>query len=496
MNTLLDLNSVADYRRFLKIKSLPQRTFVGRMASYPDEYASLVTGKPVRAGKLAAYQPSDYLFDYQRDISATAIRKRKYAVFAECGYGKTAVDFEFVRHVLGVLPKSKRVLLVCPNMVTHQMAEEAERFYGSQLECEIVKAADLPTWAGRRTGCRFGITNYEAITDRVTQGNIGGMVLSESSMLKSHYGKWATRLIEIGKGLDWKLCETGTPAPNDRIEYANHAVFLDQFPTVNAFLAKYFVNKGMTGEHWELKAHALHAFYRDLSHWCIFLSNPATYGWKDNAGGMPPINVHYHNVELTEEQTTLAQNAGGSLFVGASGGFVSRQRMAQISKGNTKEGRIETLKPAYIKELVGSFGDESTIVWCRFNDEQDRLAKMMPDAASLSGDTPEDERRAMIKRFQAGQVKTLVTKSKCAGFGLNLQICTRMVFSTLQDSFEEYWQAVKRANRYGSTHPLNVHIPFTEIEWPMIQSVFTKATRVQSDTNEQERIFKECRYEV
>lgn len=494
MQTLLDMRNVDDYRKFLVIKSLPQRRFVGRMAYYPDEYASIVEGRKARASKSRDFVPPDFLFDYQKDIAAMAIRKRKYAVFAEPGYGKTLIDYCFARHVLAVTPKRKKVLIVCPLMVVHQMVDEWNKFFPGECPLDIVRAANLPAWT-RGDGGRFGITNFESITDKVEQGNLAGLIISESSMLKSHYGKWATRLIEIGKGLEWKLCETGTPAPNDRIEYANHAVFLDQSPTVNAYLAKYFVNKGMTGEHWELKPHAEKWFYKDMSHWCIFLSNPATYGWKDNVNTLPTIHTHMHQIELTESQQAAAMREGGSLFAGASGGFVSRQRMAQIAKGQTKQGRIDTLKPEFIKGMVDSWPTESTIIWCKYNPEQEHLASIMPQAASISGDTPEEDRIRLIKAYQASEVKTLITKPKVAGFGLNLQVTSRMIFSTLQDSYEEYWQAVKRGNRVGSKHDLHVHIPFTEIEWPMIQNVMDKAGRINDDTRKQELTFKESRYE-
>jgi hypothetical protein len=308
--------------------------------------------------------------------------------------------------------------------------------------------------------------------------------------LKSHYGKWGTRLIQLGKGLEWKLCLTGTPAPNDRIEYANHAVFLDHFPTVNAFLARFFVNRGQTDNRWELKPHALKPFYRALSHWCIFLSNPAVYGWKDNVGTLPPVHVHIHDVDLSEEQREASTAGTGALFAMA-GGITSRSKLAQIAKGRHNGKDIETAKPGFIRELVESWPDESTIIWCKYNAEQESIAAQFPDAANISGDTPEEERVELISEFQSGKRKVLISKPKILGFGLNLQVCTRMVFSTLQDSYEEYHQAVKRANRYGSTVPLNVHLPLTDIERPMVDTVLRKAKMVDQDTAEQEKIFKE-----
>jgi len=479
-----DLKSIDSYRTFIRAKSLPVCQFRGRQAYIPNEYACQLGLKQPKA-KDEEYTPKEFLFDYQRDIARIAIRKRKYSIFADCGLGKTLIFLEYIRHVSDQLRKGKAILMVCPLMVVRQTLAEAKRWYGDELQIEQVSAKDLPAWT--RKGGRIGITNFEAITEHVEQCRIGALIIDESSMLKSHYGAWGTRLIELGRGLEWKLAGTGTPAPNDRIEYANHAVLMDQFPTVNSFLAKYFVNRGETSNRWELKPHALKPFYKSLSHWCIFLTNPAVYGWKDNCGTLPPIHVHIEDVKLTDDQRGQAQVASGELF-GSLGGIGSRAKIARIAKGIGSE----SLKPQYIVDLANSFGNESRIIWCRYNAEQDTFAKMIPEAGNIDGATPHEERARIVESFQRGEIKTIISKPKILGLGLNLQICTRQIFSTLQDSYEEYYQAVKRSNRYGSKLPLNVHIPVTDLERPMIETVLRKAAMVQQDTETQEKLFREA----
>lgn len=483
MRIQLDLNTIDGYRTFLKVKSLPVYRFVGREAVFPDEYAGRVCGINPQHIDSAAYTPTHGLFDYQRDIAAIAIRKRKYAVFMEPGMGKTLIDFEFAHHATEAT--GKRTLIVAPLMVVRQMIEEHIRFYPSLVAPEHIRAAGLQEWLNR-SGPGFGLTNYEAIRDGLTQGNLGCLILSESSMLKSHYGKWGQRLIDLGRGIDWKLCETGTPAPNDRIEYANHSVFLDHYPTINSFLARFFINRGETQNRWELKTHALRPFYKALSHWCIFMSNPATYGWKDNTEPLPPIRVHMPEIALTDGQRHDAMNATGNLF-GVPGGIGERGEVARIAK------RADGNKPQFIADLVNKSKD-SCIVWCKYNPEQDELARLLPKCADVSGATPEEKRIELIHEFLAGKRKTLLSKPKIMGFGLNLQIANRMVFSTLQDSYEDYFQCVKRANRYGSTKLLDVFIPATDLERPMIDTVLRKADQIQSDTREQEQLFKEVGY--
>jgi len=266
---------------------------------------------------------------------------------------------------------------------------------------------------------------------------------------------------------------------------------LDAAPNVNAFLARYFVNRGQKVERWSIKAHALGAFYRGLSHWSIFLTNPATYGWKDHAADIPPIHVHIEHVPLAASQQEAIQETTGQLLVSQLGGIGMRSKVGQISKGRHNGEAIETHKPQYILDLVSSWPTEQTIIWCLYNAEQEKVAAMFPSdtIANITGATPLPERMRLIGEFKAGRLRTIITKPKILGFGLNLQCATRQVFSGLQDSYEQYYQAVKRSNRVGSTRPLNVHIPVTDAEYPMIETVLSKAARVQQDTEQQERIF-------
>jgi superfamily II DNA or RNA helicase len=486
----MDVKSARDYETFLAVRKLPSYGVRGRDVEFPEEYAAEITGNSV-ARKTTDFVPSEFLFDYQRDIAAMAVRKEKFCVFADCGLGKTLILLEYAKHCASILPKGQCVLIISPLMVVSQTVAEASRWYGDDLPIEVVPSSGLAGFLS--SGGRVGITNYEALKEDIPQGRLGALIVDESSMLKSAYGHYGTEIVRLGKGLRWKLALTGTPAPNDRIEYGNHAVLMDAFKTNNEFLARYFVNRGETQNRWEILPHAVKRFYRDLLHWCIFLTNPSVYGWQDNCETIPPINVHIEHVEMTDDQNRAVRDMTGSLFVGKMGGITTRQKLSRIAKGKG----CESLKPEYIRRLVESWKhDRQTIVWCLYNDEQDGLAAMMPDAGSIDGTTPIAERQRIIDDYKRGAIRTLISKPKIMGFGLNLQCCTKMVFSGLQDSYESYYQAVKRANRYGATHPLDVHIPVTEVEVPMIETVLAKAKRVAEDTAEQERLFKEMRRAV
>lgn len=477
-------DSIDDYRRFLAIRKLPSYSFRGGVASFPDEYSHLVDGVSAPSVDKRPFNPSPFLFDYQADISRLAIRKQKYAVFADCGLGKTLIMLEFAQHAANAT--GKRVLIVSPLMVVKQTVAEALRWHPG-IDIKAVRSSELQEWISGR-GTQIGVTNYEAIRDSYKH-KLGGLILDESSMLKSHYGKWGTRLIEMGRGLDWKLCSTGTPAPNDRIEYANHAVFLDRAKTTNEFLASYFINRGETNNRWELKPHALRPFYRSLSAWSMFLSDPAVYGWSDNTTNIPPINIRVEDVPLTNEQRKAAQRLTGNILTHRIGGIGDRSKLSQIALGIDKD-RTPSNKPGFIRDLIGSWEDESTIVWCRFNEEQQVMADAL-GGCNISGATKQADRERMIDSFVCRDERILTTKPTILGFGLNLQVATRQVVSGIKDSYEEFYQAVKRSNRVGSTRPLNVHICCTELEMPMVENVLAKADRVMADTKEQEELFRE-----
>lgn len=489
----LNPNSVDDYRMFIEAKKLPRCDVRGRTLIVPAEYAGRLGLKAQKPRHALKYKPEPWLFDYQRDITALAIRRQKFAVFANCGLGKTAIVLEFARHAHA--STHGKILIVSPLMVVRQTIAECQRFYGDAMHVERIEAARLQSWLDS-DGDAIGITNYDAIRDGLTPGRLSGLILDESSILKSAYGTWGTRLIDLGRGLTWKLCCTGTPAPNDRIEYANHAVFLDSVPTANAFLARFFVNRGQTDNRWELKPHALRPFYRALSDWCIFLNDPSVYGWKDNCGTIPPINVHIEHVDATPEQEAILRRLAGGLFATKTGGFTDRSKWSQLAKGwaSSDDGRIvdvATNKYDAIRRLTDSWPDESALIWCWFNREQGRLQAEFPGAASIAGETKQHDRERLLDEFIDRKRRLLISKPDVLGLGLNLQVATRQVFSSLIDSYESYFQCIKRSNRIGSTMELNVHIPLLDIERPMVDNVLRKAARVDADTKEQEEIFRE-----
>jgi superfamily II DNA or RNA helicase len=200
----LNKSSIADYRKFIAVKSLPVYRITGSQAWFPDEYATrlgIVPDAPIAVD----YQPAPFLFDYQRDITRVALAKRKFAAFWDCGLGKTLLILEYAKAVLPTFAGEKGVLIVAPPMVCDQTIDEAQKFYGDALPIERVDSGKLSEWLAT-CGGKIGITNYEAFRNELPQGQLGALILDESSSLKSMYGKYAQGCIALGKGASFDVC--------------------------------------------------------------------------------------------------------------------------------------------------------------------------------------------------------------------------------------------------------------------------------------------------
>jgi DNA modification methylase len=164
--------------------------------------------------------------------------------------------------------------------------------------------------------------------------------------------------------------------------------------------------------------------------------------------------------------------------------------MMQIAHGFLLEGgavveRYPTHKPEWISKLVcGDHGDDQVIIWVTFDEEGDELAARIPHSVHLSGKTKPAVRDEIVDRFRAGDPtapRVLILKPSMFGMGLNLQSCAVQVFSTITDSFERYYQCIRRSHRYGQTRPVKVYIPLTQLDDAICRNVMDKQSTFLDD---------------
>lgn len=406
------------YEDLLKIRTLPDYRFVGAQTVTCDaaDLATLGLAPP----NLADVAPAPHLFDYQSWVVIRAVERERFAIFADTGLGKTAMQLEWARLVTD--RHGGRTLIVAPLNVCRQTIAEAVRFYGDDLVVDdLTDRAALTAWLVDGEG--VGITNYEKFDNAVTtdQGDFGNMkyqqgdvwpvgavVLDESSMLKS-FGTRKFAVTRAFDGVRYKLACSATPAPNQRTEFAQHAVFLGQVRSTTEYLTAYFMNRD--GD-WQFKPHSFDAWIANLTSWAVFVRDPKAWGFADHLSDLPPMRESFEQVPLTVEQMAAAQmyETGDqpSLFGATPGGITSRTKMMQIAHGfELRDGEIvaryPTHKPQWIAELCNErYADEQVIVWVTFDEEGDRLADLIDDAVHLSGKTPIVQRERTVDVFRSG----------------------------------------------------------------------------------------------
>lgn len=379
-----------------------------------------------------------HLFDYQHDIVKWALKKGKSAVFAGTGLGKTRIQLAWADLVGG------RVLIFAPLAVACQTVQEGKEI---GIEVNLCKEnADV------KDG--INITNYDRM-ERFDLSRFDGIVLDESSILKSQTGKTRNWLIENCSDIPYKLCCTATPAPNDYMELGNHSEFLGCM-TEMEMLAMFFIHDGGDTAKWRLKKHAVKVFWEWVASWAVMMVNPADLGYDGSQFILPKLNITQQEVKT--EVTT------GSLFAVEAKTLQERQ---QARRDSLKE------RVAACAEIVNN-SDEQFLVWCNLNVESELIAKSIPDSVEVCGsDTPEYKTESMIG-FSEKRIRVLVSKPSICGFGMNWQQCHNMIFVGLSDSFEQYYQAVRRCWRFGQKSEVNVYVITADTEGAVVANIQRK----------------------
>jgi hypothetical protein len=406
-------------------------------------YEQFVKSK-VRNPEVYGIAPSDVhpmLFDFQEAIVKWAIRRGRAAIFADCGLGKTLCQLEWARQ------SGDRVLILAPLAVSDQTIVE-----GKRIGLDIRKVDRPDTESG------IQITNYEKLSHFVGSP-YDAIVLDESGILKSLDGKTRTMLLREFTGIPRRLCCTATPAPNDLSELANHSEFLGVMSRVE-MLATFFVHdsdrSGSDG--WRLKGHAQDEFWKWMAKWATYIRMPSDLGFDDGNFKLPDLSI-------VQEMVHVDWKPEGMLFSAGLGGISDRRD----ARRNTLDARV-----ARSAEIIEG-GDEQWLVWCGLNAEGDSLEKELgEDCVQIAGCDSDEEKIAKERRWRSGQVRTLITKSSIFGWGMNWQHCRNMLFLGIGDSYEQYYQSIRRCWRFGQKLPVTAVIVVSDAEQTVADNVRRK----------------------
>lgn len=384
------------------------------------------------------------LLPHQSALTAWALRRGRSAIFADTGLGKSRMSLSWARAVNR--HTNRPVLMLEPPAVGWQMAEE-----GRAIDIEATVVRD-----GSEVQPGINITNYERL-HRFDPSIFGGVVLGESSCIKHHDAKTFTALTSAFESTPFKLPESATPAPNDWSELGTHAQFLG-ICTRQEMLSEYFCHDGGDTQTWRLKGHAREQFWRWVASWGAMVRKPSDLGFDDSAYLLPPLHLHEHFVEVDRA-------TNGMLFA-----------LEALTLQERREARRASLEErvAQCVRLANEEAGEPWIVWCDLNDESEALTKGIDGAIEVRGSMELEDKEERLFAFAKGKARVLVTKPSIAGHGLNFQHAARMAFVGVTDSYEAYYQAVRRQWRFGQQRPVHVHIFASSAEGAVVANLKRK----------------------
>lgn len=415
-----------------------------------QDYSTFIAGKAyshIDAG--FSVDPESIVWplrDFQRDTVAWACRRGRAALFADTGLGKTIMQLAWAHLVME--QTDKPVLVVTPLCVAQQTVMEGAKF---GIGCEYIRE---PKFCKHR----IHVTNYEMLKN-FDPANYSGNVLDESSILKGMDGRMRKYITEFGSTIPYRLSCTATPSPNDFMELGTQAEFLGIMSQVE-MLAMFFIHDGNDTAKWRLKGHGRAKFWEWLSTWAVVIRDPADLGYDGTGYDLPELVYHDHVVQT---------GVRDGLFVKIAQGLQERNE----ARRESIDLRVE--KAAEIANGI----DGPCIVWCHLNEESEKLENRIQNGVQVYGSMKPETKEELITGFSTGDVEKLITKPKIAGFGLNWQHCNHMVFVGLSDSWESFYQAVRRCWRFGQDKPVTVHIVTADTEGAVLANIRRK--QIQND---------------
>lgn len=409
------------------------------------DYESFIAAKHMDVPPCGFDVPEDkvsgVLFDFQRVIVKWALKKGRAAIFADTGLGKTGMQVTWAKHVAD--HTQQPVLIVAPLCVAHQTVSEALKFGVEVNYCREQSKA---------TG-GVNITNYEMM-DKFDMSAFAGVVLDESSILRNRDGATRNMIIDSCRGIPYKLSCTATPSPNDFMELGNQVEFLGVMKMAE-MLAMFFTHDGGETSKWVLKGHGKSKFWEWMATWSVCIRRPSDLGFDDARYELPALHIIPHVVE---------SQPVGDLFAKPVVGLLERNQARKLSVDE---------RVAKVAEIVNAT-DCQWVIWCHRNEESDKLVASIPGARDIKGSYDIEQKEAVTDAFTSGELRVLVTKPSMSGFGMNWQHCNHTAFVGLSDSWEDYYQSIRRFYRFGQQKPVYCHVISAESEGSVVENIKRK----------------------
>ena len=428
-------------------------------------------------------------FDHQSKALEDSWAAAFYALFMEMGTGKSKVAID----TIGALYKSNKIkaaLILAPKGVYDNWVKgEIPTHLPDDIERMVVRWVPSSTKKhqedmheivyGEHDNLKIFVMNIEALsTPRGTKAayfflkenpdNI--MVVDESTTIKNRKATRTKNVMMLADEAKYRRILTGSPVTKSPMDlYSQCAVLSPKALGFNSYYA--FQNRYALVQKRKMGTRAFQEIvgYRRLDELNSKLDRFSNRILKEDCLDLPDKMYIRRDVALTDEQKrvylqmkklALAKLENGELATTASV-LTQIMRLQQICCGflQPDEGEIQVLDNNRLKELL-EITDElqgKAIIWASYTHDIQQIASALRDrfgpeaVATYYGDTPQDERQAIVERFQDKEnpLRFFVGQPRTGGYGITLTAANTTVYYSNSYDLEIRLQSEDRAHRIG-----------------------------------------------
>lgn len=303
-------------------------------------------------------------------------------------------------------------------------------------------------------------------------------VADESSRIKTPSAQITKRAILSGSFAPYRRVLNGTPIADSPFECYSQVRFVDPTFWVREVGCRLFSDFKVIFGEWEVGRAAggreFPAFvrYRNQALLGRLLEKIGSRRLLRETVDLPPLVREKRRFDLSPEQRRVYRqlqneyraDLGSGSEVTASLAIVRLTRFRQIASGyvptdfepdedGNQKRRMVLIgedRPR-LRALVDLLGDlpGQAIIWAQYDQDVDSIVAQIEGAVRYDGRTPKAERPGILDRFRAGSIRYLVSKPRCAGYGLNLAFVSNMVYYNDGFSMADRLQSTARIERPG-----------------------------------------------
>lgn len=394
-------------------------------------------------------------FRHQSVCITKALQHRHYALFLDCGLGKTRIAIELIKH------RKVKTLVIAPNTILDNWCEEIKKW--SSLQYVILKGSRHKRIKLLAQLSDVYIINYEALRileKELFKARFQFIIADESQKLKGYKSKQSKTAFRLGQTTPYKLLMTGTPIQNNPFDVFGQYRFLNPFIfgfSFYKFRAQFAVMGGF------MNYQVMRWMNLDVMQKKIY--SCAIRYTKEECLDLPDKLYETVKVTMPKEQGEVYKRLKKNLIADFKGRVITAPmvltrliRFSQITAGFTKSAEGEEIqfetnpKIMWLKEFLEDLPKEKkVVVYVRFRKEIKVLEKFLDTMkvkhVTIFGDTK--DRQELINRFNTTDIRVFVGQLDTAGVGINLHTAQYCVFLTNGYNYGSRVQCEDRLHRIG-----------------------------------------------